>query len=189
MITAYVLADADYDVWLPNSRGNFYSRHHLTLNPKDANFWNFTWYEMAIFDQPAIIDYILKETNNKKLYYVGHSQGTTTLLTLLSEKPKYNNKIIAASLMSPVGYFYNANALLETAARTALFLLQPLSTFEFLPRVKNGFYDICSVIESIGSPNTCDDILDIAYGLSENQKNEVINSFNNIWFRNFDLSK
>lgn len=30
---AYVMADANYDVWLSNARGSFYSRRHITLSP------------------------------------------------------------------------------------------------------------------------------------------------------------
>lgn len=111
-----------------NSRGNYYSREHLFLDPNNSSsgFWDFSWcdmkgeiclltifidfgnfrnrFEMGIYDQPASINYVLKQTNNEKLYYVGHSQGTTALMCLLSEKPEYNDKIHVAVLLAPVGY-------------------------------------------------------------------------------------
>lgn len=68
-------------------------------------------YEMGVYDQPAIIDYILAKTNTSKLYYIGYSQGTTSLLVMLSERPEYNDKIYAASLMAPVGYIYGADSI------------------------------------------------------------------------------
>lgn len=33
--------------------------------------------EMALEDLPAVINFILKETKQEHIYYIGHSQGTT----------------------------------------------------------------------------------------------------------------
>jgi hypothetical protein len=48
---AFLLADHGFDVWLNNSRGNRFSRHHVYLDPDvDKEFWNFSFQEMAEFD-------------------------------------------------------------------------------------------------------------------------------------------
>lgn len=41
----YQLADTgNYDVWLWNARGNYYSREHLWLDPdSDTQFWEFSF--------------------------------------------------------------------------------------------------------------------------------------------------
>ncbi|MEQ2206640.1 hypothetical protein XENOCAPTIV_000993, partial [Xenoophorus captivus] len=73
----YVLADAGYDVWIGNSRGNTWSRKHQTLSPDLEDFWRFSYDEMALKDLPAVVNHILKVTGQEQIFYVGHSQGTT----------------------------------------------------------------------------------------------------------------
>ena len=74
---AFMLADAGYDVWLGNVRGNYYSRAHVKYNPdRDIEFWDFSWDDMARDDLPSMIYYILNATKQIELGYVGHSQGT-----------------------------------------------------------------------------------------------------------------
>jgi pimeloyl-ACP methyl ester carboxylesterase len=74
----YILADAGYDVWLGNMRGNYYSRAHVKYNPDhDPVFWDFSWDDMARDDLPSMIYYILNVTQQTQIGYVGHSQGTT----------------------------------------------------------------------------------------------------------------
>merc|ERR1711990_774331 len=58
---AFRLAAQGYDVWLGNFRGNTYSRGHLSLNPDlDHQFWRFTWDEMAKYDLPTMLDYVME---------------------------------------------------------------------------------------------------------------------------------
>ena len=38
---AFILADEDYDVWVPNCRGNIFSQEHAFLDPKvDKEYWD-----------------------------------------------------------------------------------------------------------------------------------------------------
>lgn len=51
-----------------------------------------------------MIDEILKLTGNERIFYVGHSQGTTAFYVMLSERPEYNEKITAMFSLAPVAY-------------------------------------------------------------------------------------
>ena len=84
-----------------NIRGNQYSRKHVTLDPSDAEFWNYSHHDSALDDYPVTIDYILHKTGQNKLFFVGYSMGTTQYLVLLSERPEYNEKIAAGFLLGP----------------------------------------------------------------------------------------
>ena len=104
---AYYLSDAGYDVWMGNARGNKHSTKHKKYSFDSKEFWTFSWHEIGFYDLPAMLDYVLNCTKTEKLFYVGHSQGTTSLLVLLSSRPEYNDKIIQGHLMA-VSAFRNA---------------------------------------------------------------------------------
>lgn len=59
---------------------------------------------MGCHDLPAMIDYTLKKTNQEKLIYIGHSQGTTGFFVMASERPEYQEKIKAMFALAPVAY-------------------------------------------------------------------------------------
>lgn len=44
---AFLAAEAGWDVWLPNSRGNDFSLEHTTLDISQREYWNFTFGTMA----------------------------------------------------------------------------------------------------------------------------------------------
>ena len=60
---------------------------HTTLDPsKDASeYWDFSWYEMGVYDLPAVYDYIERYHPDQKIAYVGHSEGTTQMFVALAE--------------------------------------------------------------------------------------------------------
>lgn len=132
----FILADAGYDVWMGNTRGNTYSRRHVKYTPRMKEFWNYSFDEMAKYDLTAIIDYALNATGQEKLYYVGHSQGTTSAFALLSESPEYNKKIeifIALAPVATVGYITCAIKYLAPFTKEIDFLFEILGVNEFLP--------------------------------------------------------
>lgn len=133
---AFALADEGYDVWLGNARGNKYSRKHTKLSPDQKEFWGFSWDEMAKFDIPAVIDYILNTTKHKQLSYVGHSMGTTMFYAAMSENPEYNSKIKVMFGLGPVafvGKMISPIRFLAPFVDEVQILLNLLGEYEFLP--------------------------------------------------------
>lgn len=144
---AYFLSDAGYDVWMGNARGNKHSSKHKRFHPDSKDYWTFSWHEIGFYDLPAMLDYVLKRSMSSKLFYVGHSQGTTSLLVLLSSRPEYNDKIIQGHLMAVSAYrnalpesldqILNFQSLVSFSESSCKFILK---CFQFSSN-DSGFYD------------------------------------------------
>ncbi|XP_042890933.1 lipase 3-like isoform X1 [Penaeus japonicus] len=104
---AFVMADAGYDVWLGNARGNTYSRRHVRLSPDQPDFWDFSWDEIAQYDLPDMLSYIRNATRTPKLDYVGHSMGTTVFFAMMNYYPHINGWIRKMVAMAPSAYIHN----------------------------------------------------------------------------------
>ncbi|URE17087.1 Triacylglycerol lipase [Musa troglodytarum] len=86
---AFVLADNGFDVWITHGRGTRWSRRHESLDTSDPvghlldiadyevlsrllAYWAWSWDELASFDLPATVGFVVRQTG-QKLHYVGHS--------------------------------------------------------------------------------------------------------------------
>jgi len=115
----FILADAGYDVWMVNTRGNKYSTNHTKLDP--ANDWEY-WdhasaVEAAKYDLPCFIDYILEKTNLNSLTVLAHSLGTQSLFYGLANPtlaPFYSSKINLAITLAPTMYVTDTTFLINT---------------------------------------------------------------------------
>ncbi|KAL4698697.1 hypothetical protein H8959_011354 [Pygathrix nigripes] len=58
--------------------------------------------EMAKYDLPASIDFIVKQTRQEEIFYVGHSQGTTIGFITFSTIPKIAERIKIFFALAPV---------------------------------------------------------------------------------------
>jgi len=103
-----MLADAGYDVWLGNNRGTKFGQGHVSLNTSQAEFWDFDFEEMGLYDQPAVMDFILKHSKKSNPYdklaaYIGFSEGTTQFFIGASMKPEvYNERVNLFIGLSPI---------------------------------------------------------------------------------------
>ncbi|XP_074088333.1 lysosomal acid lipase/cholesteryl ester hydrolase-like [Macrotis lagotis] len=131
----FILADAGYDVWMGNSRGNTWSRKHMTLSVSQEEFWAFSFDEMAKHDLPAVIDYILNKTGQEQLYYVGHSQGTTIAFIAFSTLPQLAKKIKMFFALAPVATIkFSSSPMTKLANLPDVFFQDLFGMKEFLPQ-------------------------------------------------------
>ncbi|KAJ1824830.1 cholesterol esterase [Coemansia sp. RSA 2675] len=110
-ILPFRLAEAGYDVWLGNSRGNKYSYKHMRYTPDDRRFWDFSIDEIANIDVPTTVSYILKETGASSLTYIGFSQGSAQMFMALSRNKELNSQVehfIALAPASTPQGFHNS---------------------------------------------------------------------------------
>ena len=87
---------------------------------------------MGVYDLPAEIDYILNRTDEKSVYYVGMSMGTTMFFVFASERPEYNDKIRLKIAEAPVVFMDKITSPIARSAlgpvRIALLLILNINT-------------------------------------------------------------
>lgn len=113
---AQILANAGFDVWLGNTRGNKFSRRHKTLDIHNKEFWEFSFQQMGEYDVPGNLQYISSVTNRKDIVYIGHSQGTSQMFAALSDpvvRPKVVPYLKRFYALAPVVYLVSLNILFK----------------------------------------------------------------------------
>lgn len=161
----YLLADAGYDVWFGNNRGNTYSKNHTTLPTDSEAFWNFTYDDMALSDLPTHIGYVLNSTGAATLSYIGHSQGTIQAFAGFSVDQQLAARINVFLAMAPVAYVHHQRGefLHLLAAIDTDKLFYALGVKDFLP---SGFLtkfapSLCHLI-----PRGCVNTIELIVGPS-----------------------
>jgi len=87
----FVLANAGYDVWIGNFRGNKHSEGHTTLDAKtDHKYWNNCVPDyMAMYDIPSFIEKVKEISGVKKMAVLTHSMGGNSMFLNLQLNATY----------------------------------------------------------------------------------------------------
>ncbi|KAJ3658409.1 hypothetical protein Zmor_010147 [Zophobas morio] len=176
----YLMADAGYDVWMGNARGNHESRNHTTLNPDtDDDFWHFSWHEIGAIDVATMIDYALEVTGQSQVVHIGHSQGSTSYYVMTAMRPEYNAKIKAHFSLAPIAYMNHMTSplmhILAFWSGSLDLLAELIGMNEFLP--SNDFMemigdDLCA--DDDPTQALCSNALFVICGFSPDEMNATI---------------
>ena len=60
--------------------------------------------ETGEFDLPAMIDKVRETSGQEKIFYVGHSMGTTSFMVMANKKPEYQEYIHMANFLAPIAF-------------------------------------------------------------------------------------
>ncbi|XP_052050042.1 tear acid lipase-like protein [Apodemus sylvaticus] len=168
----FLLADAGFDVWLGNSRGNTYARKHVHLDPDSKEFWAFSYDEHIKYDLPATIDFVVNKTGQKQIYYVGHSQGTLLAFGAFATNPQLAQKIKKNFLLGPVATVKYISGLVRTIAymgkTTAKILFGEKDIFSSSDA--KYFVEFLCQRKTIGS--ACNNLLTLLFGYNPKNLNE-----------------
>lgn len=132
----YMLADAGFDVWLPNFRGNKYTKMHKTLNPKDKEFWKFSVDELIKYDFKTIFTKVIEVTKYDKVSYAGHSMGGGAFLAAASR----DHEFFAKHTKSYVGLAPSTRSLNSVYIIRLANYLKIINTLKFL-----GIYEVLNL--------------------------------------------
>lgn len=71
---------------------------------------------MGVFDFPATVDLVLRETQQSQINYIGCSIGATVAFVALSEHPEYAQKIKFMAALSPLAFLAHTRSPIKILA-------------------------------------------------------------------------
>eukprot|EP00475_Leptophrys_vorax_P009789 TRINITY_DN1648_c0_g1_i1.p1 TRINITY_DN1648_c0_g1~~TRINITY_DN1648_c0_g1_i1.p1 ORF type:complete len:389 (+),score=102.66 TRINITY_DN1648_c0_g1_i1:27-1193(+) len=154
----FQLWNKGYEVWLGNFRGTTYGDTHVSLTVTDAQFWKYSFDELAKNDLPAIIQHVLQVSGKAQIAsLIGHSEGGTVGLAALSTYPAVYNKVKSFIGLGTAVYMGNTQSAMVHALEYFTPVLNALHVNKFQAST-TAFKDIvpgfCTTF-----PTLCDSVI------------------------------
>ncbi|WVF69990.1 hypothetical protein IAT40_004775 [Kwoniella sp. CBS 6097] len=101
----WLAKNGGYQVYLGNTRGVF-DMGHRNFGRNDPRFWDWTIRELALYDLPALVEHVCRETGYDKIAFIGHSQGNGLAFISLSLGmcPSLGKKLSVFIALAPAVY-------------------------------------------------------------------------------------
>ncbi len=61
---------------------------HVEHHNHSDHYWDWTIDDMGMFDFPALVEYVSKQSTDGRIHYIGHSQGNAQAFMALSGHPR-----------------------------------------------------------------------------------------------------
>jgi len=168
----FILADAGFDVFLGNVRGNTYSNRNKYHSIDSAAFWNLVDFDYMIsIDLPTMINNTLQLTGQKTLTYIGHSQGTIMGFGAFPLQPELAAKVNIFIALAPVAFVSHQTSLVLTymADLGAVEWLIYFGYKEFLP--EDWFLELLAGTLCKDIPFACADVVFLLCGFDRSNLN------------------
>merc|ERR1711953_826988 len=148
------------------------------LAAEGYDVWQFSWDEMAKYDLPTELNFVMNHTSSQKIYYVGHSMGTTTYMAMNSMDPTWADKVELAVLLAPIAFVDHMHSpikLIAPFSDLVQWVADHMGIGEFLP--SNWLMDL--IADFACGPNNpleiiCENVVFLLTGYDEQQMNKTM---------------
>jgi len=170
----FILADAGFDVFLGNARGNTYSSQNAMYTPDQQEYWDLIDFDnMIAHDLPTMINKALEVSGQKSLIYIGHSQGTLMGFGAFPLQPELAAKVTLFIGLAPVAFVGNQESILlsflaelDFAAWLAFFGEEDFMPSDWLVHILAG--SVCKEV-----PELCADVVFLLCGFDVANMNDT----------------
>ncbi|XP_015746714.2 putative lysosomal acid lipase/cholesteryl ester hydrolase [Python bivittatus] len=128
--------------------------------------------EMAVYDLPASINFILNKTGQEQLFYVGHSQGTTIAFAGFSALPQLAKKIkMFFGLAAVATVKFSSGPLAKLGLLPELLAKKMFGTKQFLPQNSVMRWLATHVCDHVLLDDICGNLFFLVSGFNEKNLN------------------